>query len=126
MAEQHLFKNFGGCFRNYRTMLGLTLRQFCALNNFDPGNISRIERGVSAPARASLAGYAEALKLRPGSDEWKDFESSGSIARGEVPERTMSDAQLVQRLPVLLRTIGDKRLSSKQLDELLKRIKDEL
>ena len=35
---------FGEFFKQKRIVLGMTLRQFCAENGLDPGNISKIER----------------------------------------------------------------------------------
>ena len=37
---------FGSYFKELRTKKGRTLRRFCELHGFDPGNISRLERGV--------------------------------------------------------------------------------
>ena len=38
---------FGEFFKKKRRDLGLTLREFCRLNGFDPGNISKIKEGSS-------------------------------------------------------------------------------
>src|SRR3989304_556150 len=44
---------FGEFFKQKRTGLKKTLRQFCAENNLDPGNISKLERGLMAPPQGS-------------------------------------------------------------------------
>ena len=36
-------------FSGHRKALGLTLREFCRRNGFDPGNVSRLERGLVPP-----------------------------------------------------------------------------
>ncbi len=61
---------FGEFFKQKRLALGLTLREFCRKNRFDWGNVSRLERGVSAPPKNSdvLEGYARALQIRPDTD----------------------------------------------------------
>ncbi len=40
---------FGEFFKAKRQALGLTLREFCLKHKLDPGNISRLERGLLAP-----------------------------------------------------------------------------
>ena len=69
-------KSFGAFFRAKRKALGLTLREFCRRNGFDPGNVSRLERGLVPPpqARQLLESYAKALKLESGT--WHGIHSS--------------------------------------------------
>ena len=43
----------GEFFKQKRTGLKKTLRQFCAENKLDPGNISKLERGLMAPPQGS-------------------------------------------------------------------------
>ena len=59
---------FGDYFRQRRKALGLSLREFSRRNGFDPGNISKLERGILAPPRSPLLleSYAKALKLASG------------------------------------------------------------
>ena len=45
-------KTFGAFFRAKRKALGITLREFCRRNGFDPGNVSRLERGLVPPPQA--------------------------------------------------------------------------
>jgi transcriptional regulator with XRE-family HTH domain len=57
---------FGEHFRQLREKTGLSLRSFCLAHGFDPGNISRLERGAFLPPESpeKLREYAKALKLR--------------------------------------------------------------
>src|SRR5579863_3122849 len=66
---------FGAFFRAKRNALGLRLREFCRRYGFDPGNISRLERGLLPPPRSqeALQAYAEALRLAPNSEDWQIF-----------------------------------------------------
>jgi len=77
---------FGDFFRQRRTALGLSLREFCRRNGFDPGNVSRLERGLTAPPQTGglLEQYAKALKLEPASLEWDTFHS---LAVDELEKR---------------------------------------
>ena len=63
---------FGEFFKEKRIALKKTLRQFCAENKLDPGNISRLERGLMPPPQGSdkLVEYARYLQIKKGSDDW--------------------------------------------------------
>ena len=56
---------FGPFFKEQRTIKRITLREFCKLADADPGNISKLERGVWPPPqdREILERYAKALKI---------------------------------------------------------------
>ncbi len=43
---------FGEYFKKKRLEIGKTLRQFCLENGLDPGNISKIERGILRPPQS--------------------------------------------------------------------------
>jgi transcriptional regulator with XRE-family HTH domain len=111
---------FGTLLRKLRAKRGLTLREFCLNNNFDPGNYSRLERGLYPPphARKHLETYARALELIEGSDEWIEFFDVAAAARGEIPRDLLADAELVEKLPVLFRTLRGQPVSPEKLDEL--------
>lgn len=59
--------NFGQALKAARVGLGWTLREFCLKNKLDPGNMSKIERGLLPPPRSArviqgwlrLMGYEE-------------------------------------------------------------------
>lgn len=118
--------NFGNLFKELRLRLGLTLRDFCLQNKFDPGNISKLERGIFPPPQndEKLEEYAKALKLREGSEEWIEFFDRAAADTGRLPTDIHDDASIMHRLPAFFRTIRDKKLSAEQLDLLIKRIKD--
>jgi len=63
---------FAAMLKRIRLEQGLTLREFCLKNGFDPGNYSRLERGLFPPPESHelLERYAFALGLKPGSDQW--------------------------------------------------------
>ncbi len=111
---------FGEFFKQKRLALGLTLREFCRKNRFDWGNVSRLERGVSAPPKNSdvLEGYARALQIRPDTDDWKAFYDLAAISAGVIPNAIMNDKELVAKLPLVFRTIQGKKLTDRQLRNL--------
>jgi transcriptional regulator with XRE-family HTH domain len=117
-------KTFGTCFKERRIKLGLTLRQFCEDHGIDPGNLSKIERGVLAPPKDEiLKRYAHYLKLKEASDEWYEFFDSAAAESGRLP-RELREKEIVARMPFLFRTIRGKKITKEKLDKLIKLIKE--
>jgi len=104
---------------------GLSLREFCLKNGLDPGNYSRVERGMFRPPqdRTIVEKYATALGLERGSDEWLQLFDLAAAERGQVPEDLMSDEELVDKLPVLFRTMRATQVSPEKLDEFIEKIR---
>jgi transcriptional regulator with XRE-family HTH domain len=116
---------FSKLLRRLRAEQGMTLREFCLKSGFDPGNYSRLERGLYPPpeSRECLEKYASALGLVPGSDAWLEFFDVAAAERGRIPDDLMSDAKVVEKLPVLFRTMRGTPLSSVQLDQLIEKVR---
>jgi len=116
---------FGKYFRELRARLNLPLRKFCISNRYDPGNISRLERGI-LPAPSSeekLRSYARALKVKAGTAEWEKFFDLAAVSRREIPEDIMADKNLVGRLPMVFRTLRGQKVDDAQLDALVDKIR---
>ena len=119
---------FGTLFRTIREHSKQTLRAFCVEHSFDPGNVSRLERGRIAPPESDevLAKYAYALGVIEGSDEWSQFFDLAAAERGRIPSDLMEDEELVQKLPLLFRTIRganpQERESLRELAENIRRL----
>lgn len=98
---------FGDLFKKHRIAQGKTLRAFCLEFGYDAGNISRLERGKMAPPDTDEAinRYADNLGLKSGSAERQEFIDVAYAERGKVPTDLMSDADLVDKLPVLFRSL---------------------
>lgn len=119
-------RSFGDFFAQLRReRTGLSLREFCEMHGFDAGNISKLERGRLAPPRSQekLEEYARALKLEKGSAEWFEFFDRAAASRGEIPRDVMQDAEVVDHLPVLFRTLRGEQVPEDQLKKLLDIIK---
>ena len=99
--------SFGAYFKDRRIAAGKTLRAFCQEHGFDPGNISKLERGRMSPpeSEAKLTEYAEALGLKRGSDEWYEFCDLAAAEAGRLPADLQSDAEVLKRVPVLFRAV---------------------
>ena len=118
-------ERFGDIFRRLRIASGQTLRSFCLLHELDPGNMSKLERGRLAPPESqdTLQSYALWLGLKEGANDWEAFFDCASAERGRVPEDLLKDEELVDKLPVLFRTIRGIKANGESLDELIEKIR---
>jgi len=116
---------FGEFFKQKRIDLKKTLRQFCAENKLDPGNISRLERGLMLPPQGSdkLVEYARYLHIKKGSDDWYRFFDLARIEAGRIPDEFLKDEVIVASLPILFRTLRGQKISEKKLEKLVELIK---
>lgn len=116
---------FGDFFKAKRIERGLTLRKFCEAHGYDPGNISKIERGLLPPPSSGdkLEKYALALGIKKGSDDWLEFFDLAATSKGKIPPEVLEDEELLKRLPLIFRTISGKKISAKKLDDLIETIR---
>src|SRR5574341_213627 len=98
---------FGAFFKELRIRRKETLRQFCEVHGYDPGNISKLERGLLQPpeSEAKLTDYAKALGIRRGSDDWHQFFDLARASQGKLPPELLRKREVVARLPLLFRTL---------------------
>ncbi len=115
-------QTFGEFFRQKRISLDFTLRSFCERYNYDPGNISRLERDILSPSvdQQKLEGYAAALKIPRDSEEWTMFFDLAHTAKGKIPEDILSDPKVLSILPAFYRTARGEKLDKKKIDQLIK------
>jgi len=117
---------FGEFFRQKRISLGFTLRSFCERYGYDPGNISRLERGILPPTedQDKLQALAKALGLKEESSEWVTFFDLAYISKGKIPSDILSKPRATEHLPLLFRTARGKKLSKKKLQALIKILRE--
>ena len=115
---------FGEFFKAKRIALDKTLRQFCLDHDLDPGNISRLERGLFPPPQhQKLEEYAKLLALKEGTDDWYQLFDLAAAEAGKIPQDILDDKQVVEKLPILFRTLRGKKSSDKKLNKLVRKIK---
>jgi len=116
---------FGEYFKAKRIEKGFTLREFCKKYGLDPGNISKLERGLLPPpaSREKLEEYATFLGLKRGNDEWLEFFDRAAASRGELPKDFLDDDEVLKALPIIFRTIRGKKVSREMLNELIDKIR---
>lgn len=120
-------KTFGSFFKELRIRNGKTLRKFCNENGFDSSNISKLERNIfPAPeSTEKLENYANALEINRGSSDWIEFFDLASTSRKMISLENVKDPDVINRLPVLFRTLGNKNLTGEDLDRLIELIKSD-
>ena len=116
---------FGDMLKKLRTAKRVTLRDFCLKNGLDPGNYSRIERGLFPPPQKTelIEKYAIALEINPGSEQWIELFDLAAASRGEIPADLLEDRELLKKLPILFRTLRGRAVSRESMDELADRIR---
>ena len=118
---------FGDFFKAKRTELGLTLREFCEKHGFDPGNISKLERGLLAAPQTDdkLKEYAKALGIKISSEDYIELTDLASVSNRTFKPKKITNEEILKKLPVLFRTIDNKELTEEKLDRIIEMIKDE-
>ena len=116
---------FGELHKKLREGRCLTLRKYSQMIEQDPGNISRMERGVTPPPQSNdlLKIMAKTLGLKEKSVPWRNFFDRASIDAGRLPREVLSDQELLKSLPVLLRTLTGRKLSEEKINKLIYLIK---
>jgi transcriptional regulator with XRE-family HTH domain len=114
---------FGAFVKEARLRAGMTLRAFCKVMNVDPGNWSKIERGILPPpkSRRVLNAIGETLRLKEGSEEWHALFDLATISF--MPADLIDDQAVVDKLPVFFRTLRGEKPARKELEALIEKIK---
>jgi len=116
---------FGDFFKRSRIEKGYTLREFCRSFGFDPGNISKLERGMLPPpeSKEKIDEYARALGLKEGTDGWYQFFDLAAASKGIIPRELMDDEELAKSLPIIFRTFRRKKVSRETLEDLIEKLR---
>jgi hypothetical protein len=70
-----------------------------------------------------LEKYASHLGIKKNSNEWYEFFDLAAACSGKLPPDVMSDKQLVEKLPMVFRTLRGQKLDSNKLNELAELIR---
>ena len=118
--------SFGEFLRELRIKAGFGLRVFAKKIDMQPSNLSILENGRTHPPRDKTIQLkiANALGLKKKSKEWGKFFDLAVEDIDRIPADIVSDNNLRDYLPVMMRTVAESRLSAKEIKELIKRIKE--
>jgi len=116
---------FGEFIKERRLSKGLGLREFCKIIEVDASNWSKVERGVLAPPqdKEKLRKIASALDIGFKSALWRELKDKASIAAGIIPQDILSDAKVLNTLPMFFRTLRSEKPTPEDLDKLIRMIK---
>ena len=95
--------DFGRFVKETRERNGLSLREFCRLANLDPGNWSKVERGIFPPPRnrQCVSDIASVLFLEQGSDDWNRLFELAAV--GHIPAGLLAEPSVGERISVFFR-----------------------
>lgn len=118
-------KSFGEFVKSMRERKRITLREFCRLANIDPSNWSKIERGVLQPPKSKevLQEIAKILGLDRKSEEYHLLMDLAAISF--IPKNLLDNEDIVNKLPVFFRTLRGQPPTRKELEELIRIIKED-
>lgn len=116
---------FGEFVKDLRIKNALTLREFCRIANLDPSNWSKTERGIFPPPKSKqiLQEIALIFNLKEGSEDYNMLFDLAAISY--IPSDLISDQAVVEKLPIFFRTIRGEKPTRKELEELIKILKEE-
>jgi len=119
-------QKFGKTMYELRIKKGITLREMCRKVNYDPSNLSKIERGKIAPPadKKILEAWGRALGLKRGGKEMDDFIFQANVAQGIIPLDILSEKELVASLPAFFRTLKNKKPTKDEIDNMINLIKN--
>lgn len=118
---------FGEFVKKERLKRGLGLREFCRALVFDASNWSKIERGILPPPQdeEKLKEIANLLGIDRKSERWQELNDKANIDAGIIPKDFLSDEEVLKSLPLFFRTIRSEKPTTEELDELIRKIREE-
>lgn len=95
---------FGALVRRRRGEMRLSLRATARTAAMDPGNLSKIERGLERPPQdeAVLDRICAALDLE--AEAARELKDIALLENGRIPKDILENEELMARMPALLRT----------------------
>lgn len=117
-------QKFGQSLKELRLKKQLSLREVCKETGYDPSNWSKIERGLLAPPieEKILLKWSKALGLAKKAQ--RNFIDEAKIAQGIIPSDIMAGKGTLDCLPAFFRTLRNEKPSKKEIDDLIKLLKN--
>lgn len=120
--------NWGEFIRLKRLAAGLGLRQFASQIGIQPSNYNHMEKGRMSPPqdKEKLDQIAEALGIPQGTSDYCNLMDLAVVGKDKLPADVAAFAKSNALVPVLLRTISDKKLSNEEFRSLMDRVNADL
>lgn len=120
MANSRNTGNVGPLVKRLRIEKRITLRDLAERMELDPGNYSRVERGVFAPPpREKLDEILQFLEV--GESQREEILDRADVERGILPTDLQQDEVLVRELPILFRAV--RRGDREALDQFIEAVR---
>ncbi|MDP2921463.1 MAG: helix-turn-helix transcriptional regulator [Candidatus Omnitrophota bacterium] len=118
-------KTFGSYLRELRLKKCHGLRSFAKEIGWLPSNYSNLENDKINPPRDTkmLFSIAEALQLRKDSEEWAKLFDLAADSPERAPADIVKYVNESELMPLMLRTVANKKLSKGQIKKLIEDIK---
>jgi len=119
---------FGEYIRTKRLKQDLSLREFCRIFGLDIANLSRLENNREKPSlrEDKLEQLARALGIEKNTKEWIIFTDLAHQANKKLPvDIGNNTSEIMTLLPAFLRTKDNKQISNKQVEKLIKFLKNQ-
>ena len=114
-------KVFGDEFIELRISTGFSLRKFCKKMNLDPGNWSRVERGVSKPPLEEE--FYDKVKNIFNITSSKKEELISMAKTIRILPKELQETELMKHMPVMLRKVDGQPLKNNEIQGLVDWIK---
>lgn len=109
---------YGEMLRNIRLEREITLRELALKSDIDVGYLSRVERGTIPPPQKEelLDAINEALELRK--EEARKLKDQAALDNKQFPKDVAQNLDKVVGIPMLLRTVANKKLSADEIKKV--------
>lgn len=120
--------NWGEFVRKERLNAGHGLRRFAELIGILPSNYNHMEKGRMSPPQSKerLDQIAEVLDIEQGSRDYHTLMDLAVAGKNKLPADVDSYVKQNELAPVLLRTLDNRKMSRRELEELVRQLNQDL
>ena len=120
--------DWGEFIREKRLQAGYGLREFAGLVGILPSNYNNMEKGRASPPqeKARLDQIAETLGIEEGSEDYHRLMDLAVKGKDKLPADVQEYAKANEFVPVLLRTIENRKLTKQQFRQLVAELNEDL
>jgi len=120
--------HWGEFVRSKRLEAGYGLRQFASLVGILPSNYNHMEKGRMSPPqdKARLDQIAEVLGMEDGSEDYHQLMDLAVAGKDKLPADVEAYAKQNELVPILLRTLENRKLSNEEFSRLVDQLNEGL
>jgi len=124
-TEKNAVLDFGVFLKSSRKTAGKTARLVAIEAGMQPSNYCRLEYGTLRPpqTKIKLDRLAEAVGVPAGTEERTRFYNLAAAATRSIPLDLAEIISTHDAIPLMLRTLGKKKLNKRQIDEIIRLVR---